>query len=139
MTSSRVAIIILCMTLQLMQPGSAADNELKQFRTQVQRLGDEQPAVRDKAAAVIRELLTKSAGALPDAHAESYWAKLLQSITIGMSKTDVDKIIPNNADTQPTVGRLWWNPDGTKQNEVRYKMGKVVPADGGIIAPQPIR
>lgn len=99
-----VAIVLVCLIWTFTFPSAAADDACKQFEMHVGQLGDEQQTVRNKAAASIRELLTKSGGIEPGSHNDAYWTKVLQSIVIGMSKSEVDRIIPSREGTQPTLG-----------------------------------
>jgi hypothetical protein len=103
---ARAASIFLCLSIQVFFAPLAvlaADDVQTQIDAQVTALGDENAAARDKAAARLRELIAKDANA--GGHDESHWTKVLQSITIGMSRADVEKIIPRREEEQPTISQ----------------------------------
>jgi len=135
MGQAPVAILLICLFLQLALPALGAQDERKQFDAYVAQLGEEQPALRDKAAAAIREMLAKSGGVAPGTHDENYWTKVLQSIVIGMPKAEVEKIIPTNGETPPTVGQGMGSVSEKRRLDNNWEATVYFDADGKVYSP----
>lgn len=106
----RMIMLVLCTVFQLIfVPRSAmcADEPAARnaIDAQVSALADPQAALRDRAAANLRTILSKTGGVAPGDRDEIYWAQKLQAIKIGMSKAEVEQIIPPKEDVQPTLGQ----------------------------------
>lgn len=124
----RGAILILCAILLLTTSVSAKNAPLD-------ALGDEHPAVREKAAAEIRAMMAKAGGTVPGAHDEAHWRKALQSITVGMSKNDVDKILPPAGETQPSIGQGMGSVSETRRLDNNWQATFYFDANGKISQP----
>jgi hypothetical protein len=132
----RAATIFLCLAVQLLLPpltAFAAADVQKEIATYVTSLEDENAAVRDRAAAKLRELLADE-GTASGAHNESYWTKVLQSITIGMTRAEVEKIIPSNEETQPTVGQGMGSVSVKHRLDNNWQATLYFDADGKVYA-----
>lgn len=134
MDKARATIFVLCLLLQFTLSAVHAD-DTPLFDLHVAKLGDEHPVVRDKAAAAISEMLAKCSGVAPGAHDENYWKKVLESITIGMSKNDVDRIIPNNEETQPSISQGMGSTSEKRRLDNYWEATLYFDATGKIYAP----
>lgn len=129
------AILFLCLVLPIMLAARGAEDVRQQFDAHVSALGNERAAVRDKAAAEIRQMLAKSGGIAPGLHDESYWKKVLQSIVIGMSKGQVDRIVPSNGEAQPTIGQGMGSVSEKRRLDNNWEATLYFDADGKVYAP----
>ena len=77
----------------------------KTIDSQISALSHPKSEVRDKAAETLRTILSKSGGIPPGDKDETYWAKTLRSIKIGMSKAEVEKMFSAKQEMQPTLGQ----------------------------------
>lgn len=107
--SAHFVVVALCVTLRLLVPSVAAmgadqSSQQKLIEANVQALGEEDSTVRSKAAAEIRELLSKTGGVVPGEKGEAFWATKVKQITIGMPRAEVDQLFPAQEDAQVSIG-----------------------------------
>lgn len=135
MGKARAVIVFLCLVLPFMLAARGANDLQQQFDTHVAALDDVRAPVRDKAAAKIREMLAKLEGIAPGSHDESYWKKVLQLITIGMSKSEVEGIIPNNGETQPSIAQGMGSVSEKRRLDNNWEATLYFDANGKVYAP----